>query len=274
MVFKDDALDAFGEFLDTVKALRHPETGCPWDLKQDFRSLRKYMLEEAYEACEALASGDRGMIVEELGDVLLQVVLNSQLGQDAGLFDISQVIRVINEKMVRRHPHVFRPSDKKLNDQDVRTQWQKIKEREKGASLMRDSLFSEIKAIGPSSHTAVKIGKRAKEIGFDWNKLSEVLCQFESEVVELKEALGEKPVDPKEVEDELGDVFFTLAQVCRFLGVDPEVAAANGNVKFLRRFEVVEEAAASAGRRFGDLQRDEKEAFWRKAKSIQKNQKS
>lgn len=259
----------FALFVETIARLRHPDKGCPWDLKQTHESLRRYMLEEAYEAAAAMGETDARHMVEELGDVLLQVVLNAQLGDDLGHWSIEDVVEGIDAKMKRRHPHVFQPASHKADSaDDVLQQWAVIKEREKGASPKR--IFDDEKGLFPSLHQAYRIGKKAEKIAFDWDAPAEVFKQLESEMAELKAEMERQPTDRRSLRAELGDVFFTLAQVCRHLDLDPEVVAQDGNQKFLKRFSMVEDLAKSQGIDLVAASTFEKERLWQEAKAANK----
>ena len=278
------AENAFGRLVRTIAALRHPQTGCPWDLEQDHRSLRRFMLEEAYEAAEAMLQTDDAHLLEELGDVLLQVVLNAQVAEDRGAGHIVDVIEGIDAKMVRRHPHVFAPLDSEpIGTEAVRRNWDMIKAEEKrGAAapgqMKRKETFAEARKIHPALTQAFKIGKKARAINFDWDQPSEVLQQLRAEIDELEAEMkgGTNAKDKASVEarerlaDELGDVFFSLAQLSRHLGFEPEEAALRGNSKFLKRFETVENLAAARGEEVDQLPRVELERLWLQAKSTSK----
>ena len=275
-------LSAFGEFVNTVAMLRHPTEGCPWDLKQDHQTLRRFMIEEAYEASDAMASGNAKLIAEELGDVLLQVVLNAQIGAERGEFSIEDVINQINKKMVFRHPHVFSSGDplgiggmesekRDIHEKDRRQQWDNLKaiEKKKEKAGIRSVAFEEAYGMFPATIQAWKIGRLAEGIDFDWKDYSGVLDQLKSEVAELEQELNifAKGSDDGPIRQELGDVFFTLAQLCRHLGCDPEVVASDGNLKFLNLFKLVEEIAAGRGVDLKEATSEQKEAFWQEAKN-------
>lgn len=233
-------MQAFARFCETIAALRHPQTGCPWDLQQDYVSLRRFMIEEAYEAAEAMASGDASAIRDELGDVLLQVVLNSQVAKDSGHFDVVDVIESINAKMLRRHPHVFGDDDAKAAGH-VPGKWEAIKAAEKAtAGASPAGVFAEAAKVQPASRQALKIGKIAGKIRFDWDSPQEVFAQVRSEVDELAAELTTSALDKIKVAEEIGDVMFSLVQLCRHLELDPEVTALDANRKFLRRFAALE----------------------------------
>jgi len=261
----EEAGRIFAAFVKTVATLRHPVRGCPWDLEQDHKSLRRFMLEEAYEAAEAMLGTDEGHLVEELGDVLLQVVLNAQLAADKNKGDIRDVVTSINSKMLRRHPHVFGDlAGQGMDQATIKSNWERIKAKEKGKK-QQSGYFADCAKVIPALTQAYKIGKRAHSIHFDWDSAVEVLRQCQSELTELEhEMVG---CDKDRLYDELGDVFFSLAQLSRHLGVDPEVAAQQGNLKFLRRFAAMEEICQLRGKDVTQLTRDELEGLWKEAKS-------
>ncbi|NRA46687.1 MAG: MazG family protein [Oligoflexales bacterium] len=188
-----EALEEFTKFCETIATLRHPEDGCPWDIEQTHHSLRKYMIEEAYEASAAMGGEDQGAICDELGDVLLQVVLNAQVAADAGTFTIVDVIKGINTKMQRRHPHVFKKDehDGKVDPDSLHRQWHSIKAKEQGqGSAEEQGVFKKAKVekIHPSTSQAYKIGKVASGINFDWDHANEVFAVLKSEFLELEQA--------------------------------------------------------------------------------------
>jgi MazG family protein len=262
----EEAGRIFAEFVKTVATLRHPVRGCPWDLEQDHKSLRRFMLEEAYEAAEAMLGTDQGHLLEELGDVLLQVVLNAQLAVDKNKGDIRDVVASINSKMLRRHPHVFGDlAGQRMDQATIKNNWQRIKAAEKVDKQPGPGYFADCAKLIPALTQAYKIGKRAHTIHFDWDSAIEVLRQCRAELTELEhEMVG---IDKDRLYDELGDVFFSLAQLSRHLGVDPEVAAQQGNLKFLRRFAAMEEYCRLRQKDVTQLTRDELEALWQEAKS-------
>lgn len=260
----------FADFIKVIGALRHPVSGCPWDLEQNHETLRRYMLEEAYEASVAMGDANPKHISEELGDVLLQVVLNAQIGADAGHFTIQDVVQGIKEKMVRRHPHVFAADTHKVqNSGEVRQQWAEIKAKEKGGQDKPKSLFAGCEKITPALSQAAAIGKRSKDIQFDWTEPREVLAQVQAELKELTDEAA-LPQNMPRIREELGDLFFTLAQYARHLGLDPEVIAQDGNQKFLRRFAAVEALGQAQGIDVKKASMAEKERLWQQAKAQEK----
>lgn len=266
---------AFAEFVKTVAALRHPEHGCPWDLKQTHQSLRKYMIEEAYEAAEAMLSGDHSHLLEELGDVLLQVVLHAELATNNGRGSIKEIIDGINDKMLRRHPHVFDDEYKNSlggspDEALIKKKWQEIKAAEKPEQMQYKSHFDEKKLPGfPASLQAEAIGKLAKTIGFDWSEPSQVIEQVRSELDELESELEQIQPDRSAIEAEMADVFFSAYQLSRHLGLDPEACAQLGNVKFRHRFAKVEALAADRSINISsETPTAVLEALWQEAKKL------
>lgn len=271
-----DVQEALKTFIQTVSQLRNPDGGCPWDVKQTHATLRPFIIEESYEAAEAMAGSDQAHIAEELGDVLLQVVLNAQVAKDQGNFSLTDVIEAVNNKMIVRHPHVFAPEDTLLNVEnadDVKAQWELIKnageEPEKGKVYAKKMA----KMRYPASHHSVKIGKTTEKAKFDWPTLEEMFAQLKSEVVELEDELNRKERDTAALHSEIGDVYFCLAQVCRKLNADPELIAAESNQKFLRRFTEMEKQL-KADYDVDDIESiplDDKERYWQKVKQELKN---
>lgn len=262
---KEKVKEAIASLTNTIAALRHPTKGCPWDLKQNHMTLRKYMLEEAYEAASEMNSPEGSdKLCEELGDVLLQVVLNAQVAKDHGKFDLVDVINSIDEKMIRRHPHVFDPSEKAKDEASIKRNWERIKEEEKREKKDK-SYFSKAEKVHPASSRAHEIGKLASKINFDWQNVQQVIAKLESEVKELKDAIANQDAI-SDIESEMGDVFFSAAQVARHLGLDAEASAHMGNDKFLRRFEQVEDLAKESGLDVTSASQDQLEELWNKAK--------
>ncbi|MEI8027746.1 MAG: nucleoside triphosphate pyrophosphohydrolase [Pseudomonadota bacterium] len=282
---KEQASRLFIDFLTTVSALRHPVHGCPWDLEQTHESLARFMLEEAYEASELLALGASSKeLCSELGDVLLQVVLNSQLAMEKGGFSIVEVLSAIDSKMKRRHPHVFgTEDDKKIKDlKSIKDNWQAIKSQENAGNPQSGSQNSPKKSPGifkqnkidrvfPAALKAHKIGEIAGRIQFDWKDPFDVLAKLESEVLELRQAMEQKrdaAGHGDQIFDELGDIFFTANQLARHLGTNGETAADRGNTKFLKRFELLESLAESQGLDIQTLTAASLEKLWLQAKGL------
>lgn len=272
--------DSFSRFVDIVAALRHPETGCPWDLEQTHRSIRPYLIEETYEVIDAIDSESDQHLKEELGDVLLQVVLHSQIAKDRGAFTIDEVAKGIADKMVRRHPHVFGET-KVNNSQQVLQNWEQIKAKEKSKETneVRKSVLDGVPRGMPQLTRAQRLGEKASRVGFEWEKLSEVWAKIEEEFAELKvevekaghpdSALTTAPAArPREVqlalEDEFGDLLFALCQFARWMGIGSEDALRQSTEKFIRRFQWVEQ---NSSRPLGELNSQELDDLWNQAKT-------
>ena len=258
---KNDQDNAFRQLVGLMAALRGPE-GCPWDKKQTPDSLKPFLVEECYEVIDALDEGKPDKIKEELGDLLFQIIFHARIAEERGHFSIDDVITAIHEKMTRRHPHVF--GDEKLaTDKEVLANWEEIKKKEKGHADRKSVLEGVPKEL-PSLLRAHRLQERAARVGFDWNHLNEALPKLDEEIAEFKESLKEE--DAGKIEEELGDVFFMLVNVSRFLGVNPDEALRKTISKFIHRFRYIEEHAANAGRSLNDMTLDEMEALWQEAK--------
>ena len=253
--------EAFSRLVALMARLRGPG-GCPWDRKQTPASLRPFLVEECYEVVDALEEEDPAKVREELGDLLFQIVFHARIAEEEGRFDMADVIDGIHEKMVRRHPHVF-GSASAATDTEVLANWEEIKKREKGGDERR-SVLEGVPRNLPSLLRAHRLQEKAARVGFDWSHLNEALPKLDEELAEFREALGSG--DAAKVEEELGDVFFTLVNLSRFLGVDPEEALRKTISKFIHRFRSIEEQAAANGKQLSDMTLDEMEAVWQKAK--------
>lgn len=263
--------------LEIMAALRTPETGCPWDLKQDFASIAPYTIEEAYEVADAIARGDLDNLCDELGDLLLQVVFHARMAQEQGAFDFGDVVSAITTKMVRRHPHVF--GDARGRDvAAVNAAWEAIKaeekaeraERRRGRGLPPEPeggrTLDGVPAGAPALTRAVKLQNKAAKVGFDWPHVRLVLDKIREEIgeVEAEIAAGDREAAAGEV----GDLLFALANLARHLDVDPEAALRGTNEKFVRRFAHIEDTLATEGRTPADASLDEMEVLWQAAKTI------
>ena len=251
---------------DILARLRDPEGGCPWDLAQDFQSLAPYTLEEAYEVVEALESGDPEAIREELGDLLLQVVFQARLGEEAGLFDFESIAAGIADKLVRRHPHVF--EGRVFQDAAERQAfWEaskRIEKAERGRPAPENSVLGQVPKAFPALMEAQKLQDRAARVGFDWPSLGRVLDKLDEEIGELKAALADQ--DRAHSGEELGDVLFVLANVARHLDLDAEGVLRAGNLKFRRRFGYIERRLAERGLPVEGTDLAELERLWEAAK--------
>ncbi len=251
---------AFETFQDTIAHLRSPE-GCPWDREQTHQSLRANLLEEAYEVLEALDADDPARLKEELGDLLLQVVFHSQIAVESGEFSMAEVIAHVNEKIRRRHPHVF--GDVKVSGvRQVLENWEQIKQREKAGRGAETSALDGVPKGLPALAQAAAYGERAARLKFDWSDAEGVLEKIGEELREIASA-----ADSARRAEEFGDLLFTLAQLARHWGIDPEAALREANARFARRFRRMEALAAAAGRRLQDLSPEEMDALWNQAKA-------
>jgi tetrapyrrole methylase family protein/MazG family protein len=255
------SLEAFAEI---VAHLRAPD-GCPWDQKQTHQTLRKHLLEETYETLAAMDENDSAGMSEEFGDLLLQIVLNSQIASETGQFSMTQVLKGIYDKIVRRHPHVF--GDLNLNGVDgVLQNWEKIKEQERsknGTVEKEKGLLDGVPFSLPALTQALEYQDRAAHVGFDWNQIDGVLEKIREEVEEIKQA---ETID--EVADELGDLFFALTNLARWRKVDPESALRGTNMKFKKRFSHIEQSAKKQGKNLSDMTLEEMDALWNEAKIL------
>ncbi len=252
----------FQSLVDVMARLRDPQNGCPWDREQTSQTLKRYVIEEAYEVVEAIDSGDPVKLREELGDLLLQVVFLAQLSQECGEFDVRDVARGIVEKLIRRHPHVF-GNVSVTGTEQVLANWEQIKRTEAGYED-RHSILDGIPAGLPALMRALEVSKRVVKVGFEWPSVAEVLNKVEEEIAELRVeiAAGDTP----RVADELGDLLFTLVNVARHLQVDPEDALRRMTLRFAARFRHIEAYAATQGRRLADLPLAEMEEVWQATK--------
>ncbi|MGI4789532.1 MAG: nucleoside triphosphate pyrophosphohydrolase [Janthinobacterium lividum] len=242
--------------------LRDPETGCPWDKDQTPQTLRKYVIEEAYEVVEAIDAGSPAKLSEELGDLLLQVVFHAQLASEVKAFTLPDVIRTIVEKLIRRHPHVFGTITVSGSDQ-VLQNWEKIKRGEPGYED-RTSILDGIPPALPALMRALEVSKRVVKVGFEWPDIGEVLNKVEEELGELRAEIVSGQT--ARAADELGDLLFTLVNVARQLQIDPEDALRRMTVRFATRFQSIERHAAATGRAVSELPLPEMEAVWQAAK--------
>ena len=262
--------------IDIMAALRTPNTGCPWDLEQNFATIAPYTIEEAFEVADAIDRGDLDDLKDELGDLLLQVVFHARMAEEQGTFAFPDVVQAICEKLIRRHPHVF--GDKSgLNTGQVNVQWDQIKAEEKAARAKagrapapgRDGALAGVSPGLPALARALKLQQKAGKVGFDWNDPKAVLAKIRQEADEIGAELdaGAKEI----VAGEIGDLLFAVVNLARHLDVDPETALRTTNLKFERRFGVIEDALAAAGKTPSDATLGEMDALWDQAKAEEKN---
>jgi len=251
---------SFEAFAEVVAHLRAPEDGCPWDKEQTHQTLRPHLLGEAYETLEAMDENDPAGMSEEFGDLLLQIVLNSQIAKETDSFSMNQVIKGIYDKIVRRHPHVF--GDVEVDSVDnVLQNWEKLKEKERSKKQEDKGLLDGIPSSLPALSQALEYQDRAARVGFDWPEIEGVLDKVREEIEEIKQAQN---LD--EVTAELGDLFFVLVNLARWRKVDAESALRGTNIKFKKRFAYVEQGAKKQSRNLSDMTLEEMDALWNEAK--------
>ena len=261
---RSKTLVALQHLIDVVAQLRNPNGGCPWDLAQTPETLMPYVLEEAYEVVDAIQQGDQGHIAEELGDLLLQVVLQSQIFSETAAFDLGDVAQGIADKLIRRHPHVF-GDDSAATPEEVRASWETIKAAEKGGETdhtLTAQLARYGRTLSPMMAT-MKISKKAAKAGFEWETLDGVWAKVDEELGEFRHALEHEGAQQQAAE--FGDVLFSLMQVARWCGIDPVVALQGTNRRFVQRFGLLEQAAQKP---LEAHTVDELEALWQRAKRI------
>src|ERR1700693_6127803 len=253
--------DNFTVLVQLMAKLRSPD-GCPWDRKQTAVSLKPFLIEECYEVVDALDEGSPEKVREELGDLLFQIIFHSRIAEENGQFTIQDVIATNIEKMTRRHPHVF--GDARLStDKEVLANWEEIKKKEKGYED-RKSILEGVPRHLPSLLRAHSLQERAARVGFDWSRIDEALPKLDEEIAEFKVSLKQK--DAAGIEEELGDIFFMLVNLSRFLGVNPEEALRKTISKFIYRLRFIEEQATNAGRPLTDMTLEEMENLWQESK--------
>lgn len=271
-----------GDLLDIMKLLRS-ENGCPWDREQTHESIRFCLIEEAYEAADAISSGDADAMADELGDVLLQVVFHAQIGREAGTFTFDDVVGKVCEKMVRRHPHIFAdaasgPFSKALTSGEVLENWDEIKKQEKGMKTHADALVDVVRSL-PALTRAEKVGKKAAKVGFDFDgwrgpleKVAEEAAEVEAaaarrdELAETNAMAENQEACQDQVAEEIGDLLFSVVNLARFLKVNPEDALTKSTDKFIARFQKMEQQSQKLGKNLCNLDKDELEYLYNMAK--------
>jgi nucleoside triphosphate diphosphatase len=251
--------------VDIMTRLRDPQSGCPWDLEQTFATIAPYTIEEAYEVADAIARGSREELKDELGDLLFQVVFHAQMAREAGEFTIDDIVASICAKMIRRHPHVFGGQEiASAAEQSIA--WEAHKRTERGDA---GGQLDGIPLAFPALTRAAKLGRRAAAAGFDWREAADVVAKIDEEIAELRVAMQER-ADQASLEEELGDVLFSLVNLSRHLAIDPEHALRQANAKFERRFRALEVRVAAAGRRIGELTLEELDQLWNEVKRAER----
>ncbi len=249
------------DFLKITKILRGPG-GCPWDREQTYKTLRKYVLEEAYEVADACDEGGL-KLADELGDLLLQITMLSEIGSEDNAFDFNDVCDLVSKKMITRHPHVFGDVEAKTSEK-VLDNWEKIKSKERDIKTVTESMRDVTKGL-PALMRAYKIQSKAAKVGFDWDDVKFCIEKVREETEEVKEAIlaGNK----EEIQKEIGDLLFAVVNVARFMDVNPEIAAEESNKKFMKRFEYVETQAGKQGKKLEEMSLQQMDELWDEAKN-------
>ncbi|WP_028774071.1 nucleoside triphosphate pyrophosphohydrolase [Shewanella waksmanii] len=252
------------QLLTIMTKLRDPQTGCPWDKAQSFSSIVPFTIEEAYEVADAIERMDMAELPSELGDLLFQVVFYCQLGKEAGLFDFSDVVQQISDKLIRRHPHVFADIDSASSAQ-VNANWEAVKSQERSERELH-SVLDDVPQALPALKRAAKIQKRVARVGFDWDELDPVVAKIHEEVDEVLAEVNAADIDQDKVVDEMGDLLFAVVNLSRHLQVDPEQALRQANRKFERRFRGVEQLAAENNKPLQQHTLAELDRYWEQVK--------
>ncbi len=266
-----EASEAFRELARIMARLRDPVSGCPWDLVQDFATIAPYTIEEAYEVADAIERADMGELRDELGDLLFQVLFHSRMAEEKGAFALADVVTAINDKMIRRHPHVFGGEGDGRSADEQTVAWEAVKAAERAAKTGSGTAPSALDGVAralPALLRAEKLQKRAARTGFDWTETPPIFDKLEEEIAEVKEAVASGDADA--IEDEIGDLLFVVANLARRLSVDPEQALRRANAKFERRFRAMEQASMADQVEFASLTLDEQEAYWQRVKQAER----
>lgn len=256
------------DLLDIMTKLRAPD-GCPWDREQDHKSLKRYLIEEAYEVFEAIDEESPNKLCDELGDLLLQVVFHAQIAKENGQFDFDDVANGVSAKMINRHRHVFGEEEAETAD-DVMSIWEKVKKEEKGLKT-QTQVLKEVPGNLPALMRSFKVQQKAAQVGFDWDDVRDAMVKVKEETEELEQAYKDGEI--AHIEEELGDLLFAVVNVSRFLKVQPELALTATVNKFIRRFDYVESTALKQGKQLSDMSLKDMDALWDEAKNIEREEK-
>lgn len=270
-----DAGVEFEKLVAVMRTLRSPE-GCPWDREQTLESLTHYVLEEAHEVVDAIERGDMTSLQEEIGDHIFEGVFLSQVAAEGGLFTVADTVRTVTDKLVRRHPHVFQ-EDGRVHDSTSKERapsaeaaldrWNAQKIQERGSAGQQTTTLGTLPKSLPSLLRAYKIGKRVAGVGFDWPETEDVVAKIEEEVAELRETLSAAPENTMRAEEEMGDLLFSIANLSRKLGIEPEQALRKANEKFTKRFTQLEDNIKASGRDLEGVSLEEMESEWTRIKN-------
>jgi len=265
------------KLLQVMATLRNPDGGCPWDIKQSFKSIAAYTVEEAYEVADAIEREDMVDLKSELGDLLFQVVFHAQMASEKNQFDFSDVVKEINNKLVRRHPHVF-GDDKTCDEEQLNRDWEQHKKKERASKNnstdeTQVNYLNDITSSMPALRWSEKLQKRASSHGFDWDDIQPVFDKVDEELNELKAEIGIEN-NKERIADEMGDILFASVNLARHVGVNPEQALRDANRKFITRFEIVERLLRDDEKQMEDCSVDVLLEYWQKAKKILSEDKS
>lgn len=271
--------ERFHHLVGLMRTLRS-DNGCAWDRQQTLKTLRPFVLQETYELLDALDRGDHDALKHELGDFLFEAVFLAQICEEEGRFSIADSISSIADKLIRRHPHIFDPDGKaSLTPKEVKQQWEEIKAQERKAARQdadepEKTVLSGVPRSMPSLLRAYELGTRAAQVGFDWVKTGDVIDKADEEIRELREAVAAGGGKSPEAEEEFGDLLFSLVNVARKLGIEPEAALRVANDKFQRRFDDLERQVVASGKKFRELTLEQLEEHWQTAKATTKDAKA
>ncbi len=277
MTKHENAKDAVQTLLQIMAMLRDPVNGCPWDLQQNFASIAPHTLEEVYEVIDAIETGDAQQLQSELGDLLFQVVFYAQLGEEQQLFDFAGITQAISTKLLQRHPHVFPGAElanfgrkEQLSPDQVAVNWEQLKEEERRQKDLtrQQSVLNDVPLALPALLRAAKLQKRAANVGFDWPEIGAVVLKVKEELAELEAAMESQ--DNSNIEEEFGDLLFTMVNLSRHLALNPETSLRNANRKFENRFRHMEEVLAEAGLDMKLLSAEQLDGYWIKVKQAEK----
>ena len=258
-----------GRLLEIMAALRTPETGCPWDLAQNFSTIAPYTLEEAYEVADAIARDELADLKDELGDLLLQVVFHARMAEEQDAFDFGDVVQAITEKLIRRHPHVF-ADETSPTPRAVEGLWERIKAEEKVTNKTgQTGALAGIPVALPALSRALKLQMKASKVGFDWNDPRAVLRKIREEADEIEAELDRSQANKAAIAGEVGDLLFAVVNLARHLDADPEAVLRQTNLKFERRFAAIERALAARGKAPQEVSLAEMDALWNEAKAAE-----
>jgi MazG family protein len=248
--------------IEVIAKLRDPQDGCPWDLKQDHQSLLKYLVEESYEYLHSVESGDTKKMEEELGDVLLQILLHSQIASESNYFDIESVAKTLADKMIHRHPHVFKDKSLASSAEDVRSNWEELKQKENKDKYYINTDDTHM----PALMSAHKIGAKSQRVNFDWENIGQVADKVAEEWEEVKAEMEDIDANRENLKEELGDLLFSVAQLTRHLGFEAEEVLRLANQKFIKRFNILEDKVRDCGQEMTQMTVPELEEVWQSVK--------